>query len=287
MKEAPIISVVVVTYLHEKFIEESINSILAQQCNFEVEVIVANDCSPDSTNEVVESILKNNPKSYRIKYIEHRSNIGMIANFISALQQSKGKYIAICDGDDFWTDTLKLQKQIDFLEENNDFNLVGHYAKSSEGKDLGKFHIDTFQFKDIYHKNVRIPTASLVFRNNINYPDWMFKVYGGDRALIFLNAQKGKLKVLPFYGSVYRVHVGGAEHNLKKNKFNVAIRNIKEEFIYYNLLKTEHDVSIIKKRIFKNHFYIMALGIKKLHFANFFKAINSLISFNFYGKIKY
>lgn len=287
MKETPIISVVVVTYGHEKFIEECINNILTQNCNFEIEVIVANDCSPDSTNELIQSIIKNNPKSYQIRYIEHQSNIGMIANFIYALKESRGEYIAICDGDDFWTDTLKLQKQVDFLEKNNDYNLVGHFSMSSEGKDLGKFRIDTFEFKDIYQKNVRIPTASLVFRNNIIYPDWMFNIYGGDRALIFLNAQKGKLKVLPFFGSFYRVHEGGAEHNSKKNKFNLAIRNIREEFIYYSLLKKDYDVSIIKKRIFKNHFYILALGIKRIHIINFFKAIYSLICFNFYGKIKY
>ena len=286
MKEV-VVSVVIITFNHQNYIEEAINSVLSQDCSFNFEIILANDCSTDQTHDIIQSVLKSNPRSSCIKYIEHKKNIGITPNFVFALRKSKGKYIAVCEGDDYWTDNLKLQKQVDFLENNIDYNLVGHYAMSSQEKVLGKFKNDTFEFKDIYQKNLRIPTASLVFRNNISYPDWIFDIYGGDRAVIFLNAQKGKLKILPFLGSFYRVHEGGAEFNSKKDKFNLAIRNIKEEFVYYSLLKHENDVSIIKNRIYKNHFYILALGIKKIQPAKFLKAFISLVNFNFFDKIKY
>ena len=100
-----------------------------------------------------------------------------------------------------------------------------------------------------------------------------------------MNAQKGKLKVLPFFGSFYRLHEGGVESILKKDKFKVAIRNIKEEYIYYNLLKNELDVSIIKKRILKNHYYMVALGIKKMQPLKSLTSIKSLIYFCFYDTI--
>ena len=287
MKKEVLVSVDMVTYMHEAYIKQAIEGVLTQETSFEYDLIIADDCSLDRTSEIVNEIIKNHDKGYRIKYFRHKKNLGIHVNCLFALQQCKSKYIAVCDGDDYWIDTLKLQKQVDFLEKNEDYNLVGHYTKSTNDKILGKFTEDIFEFKDIYQKNIRIPTASLFFRNNIEYPNWINDIYGVDRAVIFLNAQKGKLKVLPFFGSFYRVHEGGAEHISKKDKFKLAVRNIKEEFIYYTILKSEHEVSIIKKRIFKNHFYILALSIKKIEPIKFLKGFHSLVCFNFYDKIKY
>jgi glycosyltransferase involved in cell wall biosynthesis len=287
MKKTPMVSVVMITYGHEEFIEEAIKGVLMQESEFEIELIIANDCSPDSTDEIIQAVIKDNLNKVLIKYIKHDKNIGIIDNFIFALQQSIGKYIAICDGDDYWTDTYKLQKQVEFLELNEDYNLVGHYCKSTNDSEISKFAKDTFEFKDINQKNIRIPTASIVFRNNIVYPDWIYSVYGGDRAIIFLNAQKGKLKILDFFGSFYRINKGGVEHRLKQDKFKVAIRNIKEEFIYYSILKKEYKVAIIKKRIYRNYFYIAALSIKKIKLITFFKSLYSLMYFILLDKIKY
>ena len=286
-KNIPLVSIVIITYGHEKFIDETINGVVMQETNFDFELIIADDCSPDNTSNLVNDFIINHPKGYLIKYFRHEKNIGMMTNFLFALKECKGKYIALCEGDDYWTDSLKLQKQVDFLENNNDYNLTGHYSKSSEGKELGIFNSDTFEFKDVYQKNIRIPTASIVYRNNFKFPNWFSNVYGGDRAIIFLNAQKGKLKVLPFFGSFYRLHEGGVESILKKDKFKVAIRNIKEEYIYYNLLKNELDVSIIKKRILKNHYYIIALGVKKMKPFKFLTSIKSLIYFYLNDEIKF
>ena len=105
------VSVVMITYGHEKFIREAIEGVLMQECDFEVELILANDCSPDQTDSVIQDIIKNHPKGCWIKYIRQENNIGMMPNFIFALKQCKGKYIALCEGDDYWTDPLKLQKQ--------------------------------------------------------------------------------------------------------------------------------------------------------------------------------
>ena len=134
MKKQPKVSVCMITYGHEKFIEEAINGVLMQECDFVVELIIANDCSPDKTDAVIQNILCNHPRASWIKYIKHDKNLGMMPNFIFAMQECKGKYIALCEGDDYWTDPSKLQKQVDFLEANSDYVIHSGVAQLMKKK---------------------------------------------------------------------------------------------------------------------------------------------------------
>ena len=109
-----LLSVIMITYGHENFIEQAIKGVLIQECNFDFELIIANDCSPDNTDIIIKDIIANDPRAGKIKYVRHNNNIGMMPNFIYALQSAKGKYIALCEGDDYWTLPSKLQKQVDF-----------------------------------------------------------------------------------------------------------------------------------------------------------------------------
>ena len=126
--DLPKVSVVTITYGHEKYITETLDGVLMQQYDGPVEFIIANDNSPDATDEVVKKYFLENPapSNFEIKYTKHETNKGMMPNFIWALEQTTGKYIALCEGDDYWIDPLKLQKQVDFLESNPDFVLSGH-----------------------------------------------------------------------------------------------------------------------------------------------------------------
>ena len=94
------ISVIMITYGHEKFIRQAVEGVLMQKCNFNVELIIANDASPDKTSDIVYDIIKTNPNANRIKYINRDKNIGGQNNFKDAFEQCKGKYIAHCEGDD-------------------------------------------------------------------------------------------------------------------------------------------------------------------------------------------
>lgn len=127
----PKVSVVTITYGHEKYITETLDGVLMQQYQGPVEFIIANDNSPDATDEVVKKYFLENPapSNFKIKYTKHETNKGMMPNFIWALEQATGEYIALCEGDDYWIDALKLQKQVDFLEKHLDFSMtVGGYS---------------------------------------------------------------------------------------------------------------------------------------------------------------
>ena len=100
MKQKPTVSICMITYNHQDFIEDAILSVLNQKCNFEIELIVSNDCSTDQTHQIVTKIIQTHTNSNVIRYINHEKNLGMMPNFIQTLQKCSGKYIAICDGDD-------------------------------------------------------------------------------------------------------------------------------------------------------------------------------------------
>ena len=213
-----------ITYCHEAFIREAIEGILMQECNFEVELIVANDCSPDNTDAIVNEIIHNHQKSNWIKYTKHNVNKGMCLNFIWALEQSQGKYIAICEGDDYWTDPLKLQKQVDFLKDNKEYVIT--YARAQPFDDTGLINKKTGSERDLSNdeliKCIGINTLTVCFRNIINkYPEEMKTAQLGDLFLWSLLGHYGKGKFLEeIKHSMYRVHSGGAfsMQNLNKKK---------------------------------------------------------------------
>ena len=114
------VSVVMISYNHEDFIEEALLSILEQECNFNFEIIISDDNSKDATKEHIERIINTHPRGNLIRFFSQNPNLGMMKNFGFVLQEAKGDYIAICEGDDYWTDSKKLQKQYDVLEGNSD-----------------------------------------------------------------------------------------------------------------------------------------------------------------------
>lgn len=213
-----LVSVVMITYGHEKYIEQAINGVLMQECDFQYELIIANDCSPDDTDRIVRNIIDNTDKADKIRYVRHTQNKGMNANFHWALQQVRGKYIAMCEGDDYWIDSLKLQKQVDFLEENEDVGIcyTDFNALDAQNEQIHnavfKNNIEPFyqskSFEDhLLHKGYIAP-MTWVFRKDLlkyfpgeNFTDGSFAI-----ALdVFKNS---KITFLPEVTAVYRMHLG-------------------------------------------------------------------------------
>lgn len=116
--ENPLVSVLVLTYSHENYIRDTLESILAQKTSFDYEVIIAEDCSPDHTREIAQEYQKRYPRKVRLLYSD--SNVGMAANLYRLCAAVRGTYFALCEGDDYWLGEDKLQKQVDCLTAHPD-----------------------------------------------------------------------------------------------------------------------------------------------------------------------
>jgi glycosyltransferase involved in cell wall biosynthesis len=174
--------------------------ILMRECDFEVELILANDCSSDKTDEVIEDILENHPQKSWLKYFKHEKNIGMMPNFIFSIKQCSGNYNGLCEGDDYWTDPYKFQKQVDFLELNEDLSLIGGKTQTLENNVLkeiigGCLKKKEYEIEDIISYNDSI-TCMIRFRNkDLDYSSFN-KVVFGDwllYSLILNDGSKGKI----------------------------------------------------------------------------------------------
>jgi glycosyltransferase involved in cell wall biosynthesis len=255
MNSTPMVSIVMITYGHENYIGQAMEGVLMQECNFEIELIIANDCSPDKTDDVVKEIINNHQKSSLIKYIKHKKNIGMMPNFVFALKKAQGKYIALCEGDDYWTDPLKLQKQVDFLEENKGYSLIASNAHTNlkDKKIMYNTRKDgNFFCKDILLGNF-IPTASIVFkRENLFLPDFFLESPAGDWLLTayVLRNKKGYYTSEPLV--FYRVHDGGVWSSLKlKNDVKIILKNANMFFSNYKIFSKMKKDSLFNKEELK------------------------------------
>jgi glycosyltransferase involved in cell wall biosynthesis len=210
------LSVSIVTYNQKKFIEQTIESVLQQQVDFDYEIIIGDDCSTDGTREILLNYQEKYPNL--IKLILHpQKNEGIPgkANFVSTIYAAKGKYIAMLDGDDYWIDPFKLQKQVDFLEANPDFAICFHPVKTvyenedREPEITNKNQAAIMTFEDLALNNF-IYAVSCVFRNNsLKFPEWFDSMPAGDYPFHLLNAQYGKIGFINEVMAVYRVHKGG------------------------------------------------------------------------------
>jgi glycosyltransferase involved in cell wall biosynthesis len=209
-----LVAVRMLTYNHEKYIAESIQSVLFQKTTFPYKLIIGEDCSTDSTIDICIDFRNKYPD--RIELLLNPVNdikSNSINNF-NACVKSGAKYIALIEGDDYWTDPYKLQKQIDFLEANPDFAICFHkveiFNEISKTKSISnKNQKSVTTIKDLMQHNY-IHTVSTVFRNHLAaLPDWINACPVGDFPLHLLNAQFGKIKLLTDIMAVYRIHGQG------------------------------------------------------------------------------
>ena len=126
-KDLPLLSIACVTYNHELYIRQCLDSFLMQKTNFLFEIVIGEDCSTDNTGSIVTEYARKYPEIIKARC--NKKNIGVQENSLLVFRDCTGKYIALCDGDDYWTDPYKLQKQVDFLEANKDFVICFHQIR--------------------------------------------------------------------------------------------------------------------------------------------------------------
>ncbi|MFM9989045.1 glycosyltransferase [Flavobacterium sp.] len=260
------LSICMITYNHQDYIKQAIDSVLMQKTNFDYELVIANDNSPDETNEIINNYIDSHPDGHKIKYLHNKVNIGMMPNFINALKNCSGKYIALCEGDDYWIDEFKLQKQVDFLENNSDYVICFHHAgintNGLEVEDTITFSTKQTTTIDDLAKGNFMHTCTVVYKNNLfnEFPDYFYKSPIGDYFLHMLNSLYGKIYCINEKMAVYRVH-DTSYWSSKKQEERTAIwinfiQNMKNNFpkriqkkLEYQIVKLESDSVIKAKKI--------------------------------------
>ncbi|MBA3758513.1 glycosyltransferase [Candidatus Saccharibacteria bacterium] len=221
MSSKPLVSIVSVTYNQEKYVKAALDSFLMQQVNFAFEIIIADDCSADKTPDIIREYAEKNPDI--IKPILRKHNLGVAGNFLATLKEARGKYIALCEGDDFWTDASKLQKQVDFLESNPDYSICFHPVRvmfeNNEHKESTWPNIKDYSkitIKELLKENF-IPTNSVLYRRQ-KYDSLSVDVMPIDWYLHAYHAQFGKIGFINNTMSTYRRHDGGIWWNSHDDK---------------------------------------------------------------------
>jgi glycosyltransferase involved in cell wall biosynthesis len=212
MVKAPKVSIVSISYNQELYIEQMLQSFVDQIVTFDIEIIVADDCSTDNTAAIIRKYAKKYPKLF--KPILRDKNLGVQRNLVSALQAAKGEYVALCEGDDYWTDPQKLQKQVDFMTTNSEYALCFHPVKVVfENKAQSSYtypesdNSQDFTLENLLTQNY-IQTNSVLYRR-VDYAKLPVDIMPVDWYLHVYHAQFGKIGFVPENMAVYRKHENG------------------------------------------------------------------------------
>ncbi|MBK8553002.1 MAG: glycosyltransferase [Ignavibacteria bacterium] len=241
------VSVWMSAYNHEKYLAQCLDSVLRQRTNFDFDIILGEDCSKDRTREVALEYQKKYPE--KIKLFLPEKNIGMMEMDLATWGLCKGEYLALLNGDDYWTDENKLQTQSDFLDNNPDTVICFHKAKVEDETNGSSFETvylepnDTMPIESLLLGYNPIMTPTVMIRNLWKIPDWYRELPYGDMPLYLMLAQKGKIKYIDRLMSVYRVHSSGqwqgesVYNNLLKDLKFYKVMNEKLDYKYDDLIK--------------------------------------------------
>ncbi|MCC9043493.1 glycosyltransferase [Myroides sp. M-43] len=254
--QQPTVSVAMLAYNHQEFISEAIESVLMQKITFPIQIVIAEDCSPDNTRAIVLEYQTKYPDI--IKLILQDKNVGASQNNDALLNHLDGQYIAPLEGDDYWIDEYKLQQQVDFLEHNQEYNLVYTDAKYYK-QNTGEFDLQrTNQIKDFSDLLVsnRMFTLTVCLKKEVldiyrqedanDLKDLPF----GDYSLWLFASTRGQAKYLPIVSAVYRILEESASHSKNLEKlvsFEEAVSKCRLYFLnkYYNGDKKQLETKLL------------------------------------------
>lgn len=276
----PLVSIKNLVYNHEKYIAQALDGFLMQKTDFPFEVIVHDDASTDNSAQIIREYEKKFPSIIKPiyetenQYSKHDGSLGRIVN-----SKLSGKYVALCEGDDYWIDENKLQMQVDFLESHPDYMMCFHAAEVLDELQIGlKYEVldKDYNPTELY-ENWIVPTASIVCKKEIiSYPIKNPELFwAGDIVLIEKAAHLGKVKGFSSVMSVYRITQNGVTWK-KNDVIKKAIKYIKHNLnIKRNFPKIKK--SIINKKV--SAYYLTLV----LHEGSFFRKFYYLMSAFKYG----
>lgn len=292
------VSVICHTYNHEKFLQNAIDGFLLQKTNFDFEIIIHDDASTDGTKKIIEAYHSQYPNKIHPIYqsenqFSQRKNIS--ANYTYPI--AKGKYIALCEGDDYWTDPDKLQKQVDFLEANPDYvicwtNFIQKHEDSWIETGFATLFPEVYTIDlDTIFQTYNTYTLTTVFRRDTVATDFILQCkYAKDNTIYCLALFHGKGAFLNFKSAVYRWHSGGI-YSLQSSFFQnySSYCNLKEIYETIAPAQTEN-IRMICNGLLKNAAFALFQSEDKKKIPNAVKRkvmTAYFFSASFKNKIKY
>ncbi|MGL5129729.1 MAG: glycosyltransferase family 2 protein [Aeromonas popoffii] len=222
------VSVCCITYKQEQYISQAIDSFLMQKTTFPFEIIVGEDCGGDGTLSILYAYQKYYPNV--IKVVKSEKNIGANSNLLKLFNMAQGDYIAVCEGDDYWCDENKLQKQYEYIEKTSDCTIVVHPASAlidDKVKNISWPCQERQNSDFIFSAKAQFsPTSSYFFRRNIIFhlPEWFIFAPVGDYYIETIASSIGECALINEYMSVYRVSAENSwSERLKKDKTGIRI----------------------------------------------------------------
>ena len=285
--QLPLVSICSITYNHAPYIRQCLDGFLMQKTSFMYEIIIHDDASTDGTAEIIKEYAEKYPNLitpiFQTENQYSKGLRGFYARFV--FPKAKGKYIATCEGDDYWTDPLKLQKQVDFLEENPDFVMCSHryflylqsenvYKKSFEGNNCSEI----YNLDSLIHGKWYFQPLSVIFHaNKLDLKEYSQYPYSMDAVLFFHLLKKGKGYMFPEEMGVYRIHSGGVwsgvNNNIQlKNEFYARIGLYEVEQSYEAAFFLLHQFTkMISRKWMMKEWRLMAKSFKIIsrHFGVF------------------
>lgn len=245
----PSVCVWMCTYQHRDYISQAIEGVLSQQISFPLKLLIADDYSTDGTREICLQYQKKYPDLIElILPSENTKSLVVLEQLFPACFNSGAKYIAMCEGDDFWCDSTKLQKQIDFLERNPDFSGCAHNTEllltESPGEKsfvVNNIAKNTFTINDFTRGEAYFHTSSMVYRvDKIREIDFEFyKKNPGDSIFLTLMASVGSIGYIDSVMSTYRVHADGVWSKL--TNIEQLIKNLSAVIACNKALKYKYE----------------------------------------------
>lgn len=244
---SPLVSISCITFNHASFIRQCLDGFVAQKTDFPFEIVIYDDASTDETVSIIEEYVERYPGLFKPFFnLENQYSKGIRGmNVRFNFPRCEGKYIAFCEGDDFWTDAYKLQKQVDFLEKNPTYSACVHSAKvwDENEKKFSNSNYEGIQrdfdlnLNRIFnHSGGVYPTCSLLMlKDKIRYPDNLMYFAGGDLILIIFLATQGKIRFMKEMMGVYRIHSGGVYQGEEKSLSFYLDNRIKLKKFYREL----------------------------------------------------
>ncbi len=234
----PTVSVFCMVYNHEKYLRQCLDGFLMQKCNFDFDIVIGEDCSTDKSREILLDYAKRYPGKFKL--ILHDKNVGAMENQRIVFENCTGKYIAMCEGDDYWIDQYKLQKQVDFMEANDLDCCNTLWQELENNQIINKGHIqkglmvgNSYQFKagefSYYHTATRVIRKDVLDQIMISYPPHFI----ADGPLQVVLSQTKKVGVLLDYTSVYRISGSGVWTSLTLRERNLQSFKACREFQKY------------------------------------------------------